>query len=870
MENLFLTMLNISLTTSVVIIAVILLGSLINKHYVAKWKYCLWIVLALRLLIPFNYKLSDIQFQIQIPAKAGNMEVSDILGAGYLDEEKEFVGLQAGAVLYTNPQIADMPTVEPDSRGKLQSVTLLQALGYLWAAGAICLLLWQLTSFFCYKRRILKRGRVVEDPILLVQLQELSKELGIRKKITFMIYEKADSPMVVGFWNPILVIPSEEYGLNESFYILRHELIHLRRNDVFVKFLLLLARDFHWFNPVAYLMHREAMIDMELACDEAVVRGSSLVQKEAYTETLMSTLNRRQYKASLLSTQFSGGKRVMKKRFQNILTKVKKKNGIILFALITFLTVTVGMLTSLVVEATTVDKVEEVPDLSATISEDEDINTGTTREPTTVLTLIKEGMEEEVPATLYIGNGYSFYLIDDQWVMTEPGSWYAQDNESVRFWIDKYEGLNLNQVEEMLAEQGYSLGEGESSGRLYKYEEDTDTVNRVFCYETENDVWTMNSVHSLEGGEGWAVNIRAMFQTFAVTGEYTGSPYDAELINTVIQDNGHNIYTGTLDNKDVRMLITRTGDSLYAEYTTRTGEGKAFRGNLSSDGSGFTLNSDDGDYLNGTVTKADDHYFIIGYGLISQNSVTFTLYPEAFLVMGNDIENYYDFFGCDSKEAEQFAQQIKDSIHDRTAFAGLIQYPIYIEIDGSQIMVENEQSMINIYDQLMEQNGFQLQIENTFTKYMFANYYGICIDQGIIWFSKVSPDDYKITAINPPQYSPIQSIEPSGDIDQELENLMISFYTAYFNKDIDTIEQYLAKDYYGDMSVVRSGINGLEEIEVLGIKGLKDTINKSNIGDVCELSLEFRFPDEDSYTYLMVGFIKEDSGWKITGYGLEK
>ena len=276
MDNLFLSVLSISLTTSVVIVAVIMLGTLINKRYVAKWKYLLWIVLALRLLIPFNFKLSDLQIKIQIPAEVGNMEMSDILGLESPVPVEYFSEPQTLEVLYAKPQTVDSPSIKADIRKELRfSFTLLQVSGYVWIAGAIGLLLWQLTGFFCYKRGILRRGRKIRNPVLIAQLRRLRRELGIRKNITFIIYKKADSPMVVGFWHPVLVLPKEEYTEDESYYILRHELIHLKRNDVLARFLLLIARDFHWFNPVIYLMHREAVVDMELACDEAVVRDSS-------------------------------------------------------------------------------------------------------------------------------------------------------------------------------------------------------------------------------------------------------------------------------------------------------------------------------------------------------------------------------------------------------------------------------------------------------------------------------------------------------------------------------------------------------------------------------------------------------------------
>lgn len=229
------------------------------------------------------------------------------------------------------------------------------------------------------------------------------------------------------------------------------------------------------------------------------------------------------------------------------------------------------------------------------------------------------------------------------------------------------------------------------------------------------------------------------------------SGQDAELINMAIHDNEHNIYTGNIGNEEIRMMITRTGDSLSAAYVTRDGEEKAFHGNLASSVAGFVLNTEDGEYLNGIITETDNGGISInGEGVISESDVAFTLNQNTFFPAGENPENYYSSLGYAAEDVEQFAKQIKDSINDKAAFAGLIQYPISIEIGGSQIMIENEESMIDIYDRLMEQNSFKQQIQNIYTKYVFANYMGICVEDGIMWINIDSSGDYKITAINPP------------------------------------------------------------------------------------------------------------------------
>lgn len=565
MENLFLSVLSISLTTSVVIIALIVLGSLLNKRYVAKWKYGLWIALALRLLVPVNYTVPDSDFQITVPDEVGSLTVSDIF-----ETEDEVEAAQPAEVQAMEPKSAEPQTIAPQSaepriQPKVQSsFSVMQALSYLWIAGAVCLLIWQLTGYYYCKRRIVKRGKPAESHILSRQLHELCDELSIRTDIALLIYEKASSPMIIGFRRPILVLPGDEYTLQESYYILKHELIHLRRHDVLIKFLLMLARDIHWFNPVIYLMQREAVVDMELACDEAVVRGASFDQREAYTETLMSLLHGRQRRGPLLSTQFSGGVRIMKKRFRNILTRANKKNGLIVFSLVLIMTMIIGTMVGCSMEqpvlgvsteeisgrdtaegvllnmsvgagrmlnlsaggedisGLSANKTGDTSDIAASI---EDTQEG---KDTTVLTVMKEGMPEEIPATLYKGEGYSLYVTDGVWDNYVPDAWQAKANEQVGFYINSYEGLNKSQVEKLLAAQGYVAENGELWRPVYDGDEIYE-ICRTICYETENDVWTFNfSYPPGEIEEGCLPEIRAMASTFTVEAGYDVGAHKAK------------------------------------------------------------------------------------------------------------------------------------------------------------------------------------------------------------------------------------------------------------------------------------------------------------------------------------------------------
>lgn len=94
--------------------------------------------------------------------------------------------------------------------------------------------------------------------------------------------------------------------------------------------LLAAAHAFHWFNPLVRMMQKEAAVDMELSCDECVVQGADYAERKAYTETLLSALHKQNARRTELSTQFYGGKQIMKKRFRNILIKTRKKNGAVI------------------------------------------------------------------------------------------------------------------------------------------------------------------------------------------------------------------------------------------------------------------------------------------------------------------------------------------------------------------------------------------------------------------------------------------------------------------------------------------------------------------------------------------------------------
>ncbi len=324
MANIFLTYLGISATVGAVVLLILLASPLINRRYAAKWKYYIWIFLAIRLLIPLsgmyhNQPKSQPTAAVSEAVQAGGAAVYRPIEEPRVQPRRFVVEIPVEAT----GQIAKTPdttTVRP-------KLSVFDIVFSAWIAGIIIFAAVPVLSVLHYKYRITHSGKMIEAGEEYEIFLRMKSSLRIKRNIRLIRYSKAASPMIIGFIKPALVLPCDEFSTEDLQFIIRHELIHLKRGDVYIKLLCVLANAVHWFNPIVWIMRREASIDMELSCDEGVIKGKSSAVKRAYTETLMSSLSRQSSKGSLLTTQFYGGKKTMKKRFTNILAHTAKKNG---------------------------------------------------------------------------------------------------------------------------------------------------------------------------------------------------------------------------------------------------------------------------------------------------------------------------------------------------------------------------------------------------------------------------------------------------------------------------------------------------------------------------------------------------------------
>ncbi len=445
--------------TSIVVLVLLLLSPILNKRYAIKWKYWLWIVLGFRLIIPFYWNMSYQQFVIPVPPQA-TTPLSPITGTGIP------IVLQEGY--------------------KQTNISFLDLVILAWIIGFLIYLSIHLSGYLHYKKKIIKNGCILR------QLLSLSKDLKIKRKISVIKYREAASPMIIGFFQPILILPENEYSAEELFFILKHELIHLKRHDVYFKLLFLVATALHWFNPIIYLMQKEATIDMELSCDERVIQDTPYDVRKAYTETLLSTLHKQYRKKNSLSTQFYGGTTIMKKRFKNILNRTKKKNGFLLLVCVVSLTLTLGTLAGCSI--TEPDSSEPSPTTNKTE------NNSTSIPPETSPTDIQESGSVE--------NGEEALSTDGQEIKdiveAFAAAYFSGDKDSIQnylttpfeWYIDVYEGA-ADTVSDMSIKGLTEIGE--------KAIGDICVVSFEFKDSAESDTFQYLTIELIKQSNGWKI-----------------------------------------------------------------------------------------------------------------------------------------------------------------------------------------------------------------------------------------------------------------------------------------------------------------------------------------------------------------------------
>ncbi len=314
------TLFHCSAAMSVISLVYMASMPLLSKRYTAKWRYYIWLVIVLGWIIPYRP-----QFIIPlIPAKTPAIHTVQFLPAKYITAIENLKALPI--------ETAAAPSIDPG-----------WPVFMIWFMGLVGILLYHTVRHVRFMKFVNRWSQDVVDLETINILDTLKSEMKIKTQVGLKTCTGIASPMMTGVYRQVIFLPSGNIPKDDLIFILRHELVHLRRNDLWYKAFVLLAAALHWFNPVVYIMAKTIARQCEISCDEEVLQGMNFEERRHYGEIIIGVVRNKVKLKTALSTNFCGGKKSMKTRIFSIMDTTKKKAGVIVLGIVFIATIGTGV-----------------------------------------------------------------------------------------------------------------------------------------------------------------------------------------------------------------------------------------------------------------------------------------------------------------------------------------------------------------------------------------------------------------------------------------------------------------------------------------------------------------------------------------------
>lgn len=302
LSGIFANVLMISVACGAVILVLLLLLPVMRKRVAARSIHVIFLLLALRLIVPVQIAFPDPVLVVREP------EVSVTLPERAEDTDERLPEPVPGE--------ADLDfSDEAPQTGPRRSIPLTEIAAAVWLVGVGgCLLYWVL-SYGRARRSLLKNASAAEEDELRVLRSEAAK-LSLNRLPALRRCQTVESAMTLGIFRPVILLGGEAWEERTLRFVLRHELTHFKHGDIAAKWLFALACALHWFDPLVWLMRREAHRNLELYCDEAVVRGLSTEERKRYGVILLNAAE--SVRAAAFSTRFGSREKQLRQRLNGL------------------------------------------------------------------------------------------------------------------------------------------------------------------------------------------------------------------------------------------------------------------------------------------------------------------------------------------------------------------------------------------------------------------------------------------------------------------------------------------------------------------------------------------------------------------------
>lgn len=308
----------LSLQAGVLVLLVLLAQGIFRRHLTARWRCALWMLVIVRLLLPFSPGSAASIFNLMPPLANHTSHYAPTTFAPataapaalpiVANPTLETPGLatqpaqpsESARALTPVPEPFQAPLSPPNTSTvpavvkppSVAATSWLTVLFWAWLAGAMLLTGYIVATSLRLAWRC--RGLpALTDASTLAVLDECGRRLRVRGRLTVVECAEVASPALFGLFRPRLLLPP---GFNQSFspselrFVFLHELAHLRRGDLPLNWLVAVLQILHWFNPLVWFGFARWRLDRELACDALAIEAAGADQHREYGRTILHLL----------------------------------------------------------------------------------------------------------------------------------------------------------------------------------------------------------------------------------------------------------------------------------------------------------------------------------------------------------------------------------------------------------------------------------------------------------------------------------------------------------------------------------------------------------------------------------------------------
>ena len=293
MEIFVLHILKLNIIAAVIILLVKLFVILFKGQVSARWKYFIWLLLALSLCVPVrlpaNFALVDFKVQRSSQQDAANPKTENY--AARSEESQQIT--ETVPPVSSNRKSQSENSVQRKSvvyeSGKWMGIVAVMAV-VIWLSVAVLKLAGELLAYCLSMKKLERMSLPVSDPVSIQMYREVCRRRQIRRIPELRQNAGLTTPLLAGLFHTKLYLPVAGYSAEERKLVFYHELTHYCHRDLWYKMLLRICASIYWFNPFLLIMLKEADKDIENLCDTAVVHRVNKKEHKLYRQLLLRTV----------------------------------------------------------------------------------------------------------------------------------------------------------------------------------------------------------------------------------------------------------------------------------------------------------------------------------------------------------------------------------------------------------------------------------------------------------------------------------------------------------------------------------------------------------------------------------------------------